>query len=662
MKVFKILIILVFSYNFVCSQSQVKSEPDVAVVTSGILIYCGNTVPNNGYYVIQRKLKSENRYEEIAKTSAPKSKQQLIQRGVEANKHFQHLKPLQEQDYNRIYEYLQSNTKDSTLYRIENLPMTLIAAGTGFLDLAVEKGKTYHYKISYYENDRQLSEISIKPITNTLKTNLPIPKAYSAETLNNEVHITWLINEIKEMVFFNVYRSYFGTDDFKKISVEHRYSSSNKKIHAIAIDTTTEKSSFYKYYIKPVDLRGNEGKRSEIISAGKLKTETLIPITNFKAEELKNHAVKLSWKLDKQMINNNIQVWRSPNYDTDFVQITNLPPNTESFVDKIPEASENYYYYLVVDGSGGQKFTSATIAAMVKTNSTPLPAVFNISAIATNKGSEISWEYDEPFTNGFYVYRSDVKTSSFYQVSNLIKTDKTYRYSYIDTTVISSYIKGYQYFVRPENDGYLLGKASDTVTILSGKKQLPPSPLKVTATLRDSNVEVVWKDMRIASNSILGYKVYRSKNNQPFKFIQNDTLKASKNYYHDKDITTGQTYTYRITTIDISGQESAFSITTQLSISANNKIAAPPDKPVVFKNSEGIHISWGRIASNLVKEVKVYRGKLNSKHKLIHTSSTQKEHFFDKKLSKGNIYYYQISLVNTSGIETEKSERAFVNF
>lgn len=640
-----------------------QEAPGVIAVESGIFVYGGGELPKNGYYLFERKAKKDRKYKEIAKTRVPEKEVEVEKKAAEIATHFKHLIYLNKKDVKRVYEYIQNNKTDDSLYRAEHTPIIAITAGTAFLDINVEKDKTYNYRVTLIKDGNEVFKKELKPLQNTVKTNLPIPKKYSSDIVNDAVFLEWTVENQKDMTLFNVYRAYFGTLDFKKINIKKGYANNENGLNLIAIDDTSEKSSLYKYYIQPVDLYGNVGVASDVISTGKLQAESIVPISSLYAEELNDYKIKLSWKLDKSAIRSNIQVWRSSNYDNGFIKVMNLPPATKEFIDDLPKASENYYYYLVIHGGARQEFKSAKIATMVKTNNEALPAPNYISGKPIIDGCEITWQHDEPYTRGFYVYRASDNTQKFNQISNLILANDSNLYAYKDLDKSLQAGELYQYTVRAENDAYILGKSSDTTHIIPGKKLKILKPQKLKTIYRDSIIELYWDDMTEHSDNILGYKVYRSEGeNSPLQVMSNDSLKAYKNYFNDKDIDKGQSYMYQVSTLDMFGQESELSLASVITIPKNSKRAIIPNKPRVYKNFSGITISWNQIASQDISEIKIYRSENSKQTKVIKNVSIREDKYIDTSAKKDILYYYKISFITKDGRESNISRASSIYY
>lgn len=656
------LCFLFCSITFCIAQNN-SDRTGAVPVEHGLFVYGGRELPKNGYYLFERKDERDKQYTKIAKTTTPNTELEVEKLAATTARDFKHLIYLNKQDIRRVFKYIQTNEVDDSLYKPEHLPVIAITAGSAYLDTQIEKDKIYQYRVTLVRGGKEIFKKELKPIINTVKTNLPKPKKYTTEIVNQSVFLEWIVDQPKDMKLINVYRAYFGTQEFKKIKTDRGYYTDKKGLHLIAIDTTTEKSSLYKYYIQPVDLYGNVDEISEVISAGKLQTENLIPISSLYTETLEDYKIKLSWKLNKSAISSNIQIWRSDNYDEGYEQIMNLPPEALEYIDILPQASENYYYYLKINGGMGQEFKTAKIAAIIKNNVNVLPEPKNVEGKPIKEGVEISWEYDEPYVNGFYIYRSTASVERFDQISNLIPVNKNRIYSFKDEDKSLKAGEMYSYTLRAENDAYTLGKYSDTIHVIPGKKPTLEAPQKLKTVWRDGIVELYWKNMSETSEYLLGYKVYRKMDeSSSFQLMPNDTLRSYKNYYNDKKVLEGKNYTYQVAAIDLYGSESIASISSTIAIPKNNTAMSAPSKPLAYKNSKGVIISWNQIASDEIKSIKIYRSEANSTPKAIKTVVSNDENFIDSTVQKGVLYYYKISFIDKKGKESNMSREASVYY
>jgi fibronectin type 3 domain-containing protein len=328
----------------------------------------------------------------------------------------------------------------------------------------------------------------------------------------------------------------------------------------------------------------------------------------------------------------------------------------------VPEASENFYYYLKINGGTGQEFSSSKIAALIKTNKELLAEPKNVEAVPIENGIEISWEHSEPYTHGFYVYRATTDAAQFNLISNLIPFNESENYLYKDEDKSLKAGEMYQYTVRAENDAYTLGKISDTVSAFPGIKTsiIPPQQLKLV--LRDSIVELFWKDLTEIEPNVLGYKIYRQENNNNFKVLPNDTIKPYKNYYNDKLVEPGKTYNYQVAALDVFGVESEKSQIVSVTIPVKEIHKIMPNKPVAYKNSEGITVSWNQISSTDIEKIKIYRSQGNLPSKEIKTISLDTDSYLDTTVTKDTVYYYKISYIYKDGSESLISKEVSIYF
>ena len=300
---------------------------------------------------------------------------------------------------------------------------------------------------------------------------------------------------------------------------------------------------------------------------------------------------------------------------------------------------------------------------MIKENATELPKPKDVEGKTIKDGIELSWRYDEPYTRGFYVYRATALDEKFNQVSNLIPADGSNTYAYKD---LGEHLKAgemYRYAIRAENDAYLLGKLSDTIHAFPGIKTKIESPKKLSSIFRDSVVELYWEDLTEREPNLLGYKVFRNDGlGGTMHLMPNDTLSSYKNFYNDREIVGGRTYIYHVTAIDFFGTESNRSLSTTITVPVKETNISSPNKPLVFKNSNGVRISWDQQGSDNNTSIKIYRSDPNTATKEITIISIDEYNFLDTSVEKNGLYYYKISFINNEGKESSTSVETSINF
>ena len=633
-----------------------------AALPKGIFVYLGNVIPKQGYYQVEKRIAGEKRYAVSGKVTAPQNEQELQSRQAQFLPLIENIDPLTNEAIHRIWNYIGRNATTDTLYS-GNLPMMHLLAGTGFMDDKTEKGKSYQYRVSLYDAAGSLIKTTE---TNTVQwplatTSLEKPKLREKSVTGSQVYLEWFVGHQGNLSHFNVYRSVYGKDDFKKIAPEKGFNTANDSIFLVAVDSIGEQASLYEYYAVPADIYGNAGPASDAVSAGSVAQHYVPPVLVLKARSLEaDHQVRLSWDYDRKSYIRSITIMRSADYDSGYKRIANVPPADTAYTDIVPHAGENYYYYLVIDGPVNNGLRTAKVAVLFSGGGEKPAPPSEIAAQTIKGGVRVYWQSDEPYMKGFYVYRSASAAAGFLQVSGLVPTGKEV-YSFTDTSNTLQGGNVYDYAVRAVNDNDQLSDFSDTTSATPGIGTSLRAPLHLRYKIEGGKAELVWDDMRHTASNLLGYKIYRKPSSEKvYHLLPADTTNAAQNYFTDSTMTTGVSYDYAVSALDYFGNESALSYPVTLTV--NPVLPSPPAGLRAGSDEGGVLLSWGELVGDDLSSVKVYRSAPGVAAQLIGTVNIDEQSFLDKTPAKGRLYFYQVSAVNKQNQESDKSEKISIRY
>ena len=135
---------------------------------------------------------------------------------------------------------------------------------------------------------------------------------------------------------------------------------------------------------------------------------------------------------------------------------------------------------------------------------------------------------------------------------------------------------------------------------------------------------------------------------------------GGNNSFTDTTFRRGIHYTYAVKAIGIEHSES----------SPGNEVAFyiakitpyPPSGLRAFSTGTGIMLQWDSPLAEQIKTYKIYREKLGGKPKLIAELGPEKTDYSDKLTKKAESYFYTISIVNSEGLESVKSDEVGINY
>lgn len=211
--------------------------------------------------------------------------------------------------------------------------------------------------------------------------------------------------------------------------------------------------------------------------------------------------------------------------------------------DTRPEA---HYFAVRTVGRDGDRSDLSNVASVVP--KAPPAAPERVNATARTDGIQVEWT---PVADaaGYNVYRRDAQEKSY---GRAIHTAGAAETSWLDAT--ARFGKSYIYTVTA------LAQAQPVVESSIGSERevryqdrfAPPPPGELVALAETGQVRVVWRSSEAAD--LAGYLVYRRGPTGEFVRVTPQPIPATE--FADTAVAPGQTYTYRVTAVDQTGNES----------------------------------------------------------------------------------------------------------
>lgn len=648
----RLLIILTLTLTLSGQSPAQENQPTAVATEKGVWIYLGKEIPDGFEYQV---LRSEGSGDFVPLgTTAYRDDPATMKSAVEKYyPPFGNLEKPSDIELSFLRDYASRSRTTDSVY-ISNLPLMHLLLGTAFFDPEVSAGKTYRYRVAKISGRERIWESTSNRVNFPSETDLPRPKFGSKQEFASQVAVRWYVTGESSLNSFLVYRRVFGKGEYQRLDIECGFNISQDTVYLIASDTAVQNPALYEYYIRPLDIYGNSGPASEVVSAGTLGSVSYpVPVYfNARGGE-KNHQVELSWKFRDTRHMSTVELYRSKSYDDGFTRICRLSPKDTTFTDVVPFANENFWYYLIAGGPNGNSPPSAKVSAMFRNvGEKPLPPE-ETGAESIKGGVKVYWSSHEPYARGFYVYRYIYEAAEFEQISGLIAAGEEV-YSFADT---AGYLKGnevYRYAVRTLNDVDQLSDFSESASASPGKKATVGSPMNLRITGRDNEILLVWDDMRLAEPVLLGYKVYRKEDpDGRYTLLPGDTLRNERNYFRDTTLVAGKRYRYTVTAVDFYGNESPQSVSVQY-VSETSTII-PPEILRAVNTEDGILVSWGQVTDGKAVAVRVYRSRPGINPLPIITLQKTSEEYLDKSVTDGELYTYEISVISDNDTESVRS-------
>lgn len=171
----------------------------------------------------------------------------------------------------------------------------------------------------------------------------------------------------------------------------------------------------------------------------------------------------------------------------------------------------------------------------------------------------------------------------------------------------------------------------------------PPVPTGLTATPGIDEANLSWS--AVSAPDLIGYNVYQSSEKITSTPITSTTLKVM-------GLTGGTTYSFSVSSVDQTGNESAKSAFVTVTPQSVN--TTPPPVPTGLTGtptgSQGIDLSWTAVSDPDLEGYHVYRNGTKLTSSPIGATS-----YSVTGLTSGTYYTFQVTAVGTNGLESSKS-------
>jgi cellulose 1,4-beta-cellobiosidase len=191
----------------------------------------------------------------------------------------------------------------------------------------------------------------------------------------------------------------------------------------------------------------------------------------------------------------------------------------------------------------------------------------------------------------------------------------------------------------------------DYFTLLKTASSPPNPPTGLNATAGNAQVGLTWNASALATS----YNVKRSETSGgPYTTIAPNVTTTS---YTDTTVVNGTTYYYVVSAVNDDG-ESANSSQVSATPSAPTAPAAPTNLTASQSGKKKIALAWTQSVSPNVVTNRIYRSTVNGGPYSLVTSIPATTSYQNNGLVSGTTYYYRVTAVNSSGLESPQSNQA----
>jgi hypothetical protein len=439
------------------------------------------------------------------------------------------------------------------------------ALGITYSDKTALLGKKYQYMVKGISNGTE-EEIAMSAyfLTQKYQETLP-PQNLKAKRTITKIALTWTPEILR----------YYSVNIFRKAQNETAFTKITKKPFAIQsqevdgekvfpkeffVEDTLNNEWSYTYKLKAVDYFGQQSEFTEEIEV--LAQDFIAPQapSDF---DIKSHAknltATLTWKASVEEDRAGFNVYRSEDYDTNYVKLNKglLKTDVTQYLDKLTTSGAYYYYVTSIDNAKNES-PSGKLAADIRDIIPPAPAT-NFTASADTGKVSFSWTASSTKDTKGYILQESVNYGDSAGVHfSDINADPILENTFV-LEMPKNLSNNFAYRVVVVDGDFNTSNPSNVAFATLPDVVAPEAPYIKNVKELAGQMEITW-DKNIEED-LAHYHLFRKihKDTSGFKQVNINPIPASLTSYLDRKAEPGKAYMYTLKAYDNSGNTSPFS-------------------------------------------------------------------------------------------------------
>jgi fibronectin type 3 domain-containing protein len=664
------------------SQGEGEVEGLVHWTENGMVVFVSNAAlspdnPQQGRVeaIVLRRIGESGEFDEITRMSSASSAEEFVERAGEQLTDTL-MSDIGAESEEELWKYIKANPGVDAYGFLGFEPEFWRAMGTAYFDTetaSFEEGEKIEYEIRYVMEDGSVSDSSVRGSAVTgQEPELLRPVVIDRIERENVVGGKWAspIAGSEDALFANVYRQDDLEGEFRKLKdkVMARRTEDSLLVYQWQEDVAPEHT--YRYMVEPLDIVGNPGPMSDTLTVISVDFEKLPLIRNVSAVDTTS-GIHLSWDpVPNKSYITGVEIRRSRNSARDYIVMDTLSVHQTEYLDTRLVPNIPYYYeFRVVTVRDRTEQPSGVARASFRNNTLPPSPPNNLRAEQEENGIRLRWDANpEPDMFGYYVYRGTSRYDSMAVISKAIRDTTTF----FDDSEELNGRTNYVYAVKSINVSELQSELSESVIIRPARTVRPPAPVGISGYAERNRIRLTWQDVRERDSAVEGYYVYRGREpitgraeaesgsetaeENGYERLNEEMISA--NAFDDPSVTSGETYYYAVTSVDLYGEESLLSNTSAFTTAAGSLL--PPSQVSVRNISDGVEIRWNATMQNGASGYRVYRRtRGDQRAEPLATLETGTTRYVDQNVQSGDFYWYSVSILGESA-ESDRSEERSV--
>ncbi len=570
--------------------------------------------------------------------------------------------------YPVIRDGLEADNPEETFFRLRgdemgrfvlafSYPDVARALGNLFVDEDPVTGEAVTYRFEWVNRRGEPVGKEIEETITLRETQTDRPGQVAAERDGREVTITWEYPEAGRdgdyVMRFEVYKRPEGAENFRRITKQPRLRTQGRTEFSYTYRIRAEHEAA-EFAVEAVDATNRNRRSSEPVRVELIDMSPPPRITEVYSS-FSDNEVQLSWPVSRDP--------RVAGYHVDrFIMETE---EEERLTDELIDAANPVFRDTDVRGGYHYQYTITAVTEDGVESEPSNPAIENIIEVQYPEAPEnLTAEYDEE--NARMVLSWDGEQDELFNTWVVLRRPYTRqgarafsqvnRERHTATTILDDGPEGghlsegmfYEYGVTAANEQ---GLRSDTLFIVKQVPNItPPEPPTSFRGDLDSGGRAVLRWGASPSADVTQYQLYRV--DADADTITTETRK-SRRYLRDRDVSNGAVFTYFVTAIDSSGNESEPAPEIELTINDGSPPATVRNVRASAE-TDGVHLRWEPSLSDDEAGYIIKRSELsNGRYERLTTEPVSDTEWTDTDGERG--LWYRIIAVDQTGNESRPS-------
>ena len=532
--------------------------------------------------------------------------------------------------------------------------------GLCYIDNDVAEGVSYRYRVMQVQSGGEIIVGETNDITAGHYFPAAPPRGLTITAGDGEAKINWT-PEPERFFGVNIYRQsnrethpVKANHDMILISEHEGVNGKSKYPDVFFTDKSLNNNYQYTYFIRSIDYLGQEGLPSEPVTIAPQDKTPPEPPTKVSIS-VDGLEVSLFWANSNPSHDlEGYHVYRSKRMNSGYVRVnkTKLDSNTFTFIDRLEDPGQYFYYVAAVDSASNESVSLKDMADVKDVYPPTSPR--GLVAQADSGSITLRWIANhEKDLMGYQVFRTVEKNnpSQYVLLNSTPQTDTVF----VDKLPVVSKNKFY-YKVAAIDSSFNRSEYSEP-TFGTMPDLIPPARphIKVVSQLENALL-VEW--LPNVEEDLKSYNVYRvNMNDLTSILLSSKPISQRENSFTDLHVKPNVPYRYYVTATDSSNNislpsEYFYAVFIRDEVSANNPLSS---FRVSYKNGQKqATLKWKLEGKNLYRGVVVYRSDGASFKPISGLIKTND--YTDKDIEENENYTYRLHLFLNSGAICKSEE------